>query len=146
MLSPTCFLKRSLWEEVVLAAFFGITSHVFYYKNGEHHMEAPMLFWLHVLAFMIIFYAKTAFEITQQNGLEAVLIFTTYLCALFTSIVVYRKIFHRLRQFPGPTMASITKLWHTANTLDCRNHILLDKLHKQYGEFVRTGEKSPATA
>ena len=139
MFSSKTFHGESLWVEVVIAAGLGVCAHIFFYKHGEHHMEAPVLFWVHVCAFAIMFYAKAALKVSQQTVGEALLLPAAYIIALFASIVVYRKIFHRLRKFPGPAMASVTKLWHTASTLDCQNHLLLDKLHKQYGDFVRTG-------
>ncbi|KAL9122404.1 MAG: hypothetical protein Q9187_001041 [Circinaria calcarea] len=71
--------------------------------------------------------------------METLSVFAAYALSLLTSIVIYRKGFHRLRKFPGPFMAGVTKLWHTANTLDSQNHILLDGLHEKYGDFVRTG-------
>ena len=62
-----------------------------------------------------------------------------YIASLTTSIVVYRKVFHRLRGFPGPWMAGVSKIWHVLHVLDSHNHIFLDKLHDEYGNFVRTG-------
>ena len=66
---------------------------------------------------------------------------STYLSSLFASIIVYRTIFHELRQFPGPPFAKVSKLWHVAHCLDSKNHLFLDKLHQQYGDFVRTGAR-----
>ncbi|KAL8651746.1 MAG: hypothetical protein Q9210_003077 [Variospora velana] len=54
-------------------------------------------------------------------------------------MTVYRKFFHRLRHFPGPWMAGITKFWHVYHCATSQNHLLLDRLHDEYGQFVRTG-------
>ena len=129
-------------KEIPVAILIGILSHIFFYKNGEHHMEGPLIFWLHTFALSMLLYGKTSFEGAEKGVRNALIIFGVYVFALFTSIVVYRKFFHRLRKFPGPAMASVTKLWHTMHTLDCQNHVLLDDLYKRYGDFVRTGKKT----
>ncbi|KAI1658885.1 cytochrome P450 monooxygenase-like protein [Daldinia decipiens] len=36
-------------------------------------------------------------------------------------------------------MAAVTKLWHVFHILDSKNHEFLQKLHMEYGQFVRTG-------
>ncbi|KAL8754101.1 MAG: hypothetical protein Q9184_005223 [Pyrenodesmia sp. 2 TL-2023] len=54
-------------------------------------------------------------------------------------MTVCRRFFHRLRHFPGPWTAGITKFWHVYHCATSQNHLLLDRLHGQYGQFVRTG-------
>ncbi|MCJ1268692.1 hypothetical protein MMC22_008580 [Lobaria immixta] len=61
-----------------------------------------------------------------------------YMSGLFCSITVYRLFFHRLRHFSGPQLAAVTKLWHVFQCRDSRNYLVLDSMHKQYGNFVRT--------
>ncbi len=56
---------------------------------------------------------------------------------LFASIVTYRLFLHRLRHFPRPTLAKACKLWHVTHCLDSKNHLLMDRLHQKYGDFVR---------
>ena len=129
-------------DEHVFAAVIGVLSHLCFYRHGEHHMQAPVLFWLHVGAFIGLFYSKFLYKDASQGSFDTISIFATYLCALSGSIVTYRKFFHRLRKFPGPAMASVSKLWHTVQCYNGQNHLLLDKLHKQYGDFVRTGESA----
>ncbi|PVI04480.1 cytochrome P450 [Periconia macrospinosa] len=63
--------------------------------------------------------------------------------SLFSSIGVYRVFFHKLRSFPGPYLARVSKLWHVWKCVKSRsrNHLILDDLYKQYGDFVRTGPR-----
>ena len=104
-------------------------------------MKAPLLVKFYASLFILLL----AYESVRQEecGIEA--IWTTVLTALayeatlFSSIVIYRRHFHSLRGFPGPWMAGITKFWHVYQCLDSKNHLLLDALHPQYGQFVRTG-------
>ena len=62
----------------------------------------------------------------------------TYLAFLFTSMSIYRVFFQRLCGFPGPILARASKSWHFAHCLDSKNHILLERLRQQIGDFVRT--------
>ena len=71
---------------------------------------------------------------------EALVINAAFILSLFTSITVYRTCFHRLRPFPGPFLARTSKLWHSWQVRYSTNHLLLEKLHKEYGTFVRTGK------
>lgn len=131
-----------------MAAASGVASHLCFFIHGEHHMKAPLLLRLYTLLFSVLLYAKIS--VTSQDSLlgakETFEIFAVYTLSLLTSIVIYRKRFHRLRHFPGPFMASATKLWQTTKTLDSQNHLLLDDLHKKYGDFIRTGKQRKPTS
>ncbi|TGJ87545.1 hypothetical protein E0Z10_g1202 [Xylaria hypoxylon] len=63
----------------------------------------------------------------------------SYCTGLFTSAIVYRQYFHRLRYFPGPWEAKITKLWHVWKCRGGQNHLFIDELHHKYGSIIRTG-------
>ncbi|KAL9133026.1 MAG: hypothetical protein Q9175_005796 [Cornicularia normoerica] len=104
-------------------------------------MKAPMIFRIYIALFMILLYVEIVVrdQAVSLGTIEAVEVSIAYVLSLLTSVTVYRKFFHRLRDFPGPFMASVTKLWQTMKTLDSQNHILLDDLYKRYGDFVRTG-------
>ena len=145
------FTSPSRWthvEEVFVAAASGVVSHLCFFIRGEHHMKTPLLFRLYTLLFSVLLYAKIGVtsQDSQQGARETFEIFAVYTLSLLTSIVIYRKCFHRLRPFPGPFLASTTKLWQTAKTLRSQNHLLLDDLHKKYGDFIRTGRQSKQTS
>ena len=131
-----------------MAAASGVASHLCFFIYGEHHMKAPILFRLYILLFLALLYVEIA--VKKQNAFsgtkEAFEVFAVYTLSLLTSIVVYRKCFHRLRHFPGPFMAGVSKLWQTSKTLDSQNHVLLDRLYDEYGDFVRTGKRFRITA
>jgi hypothetical protein len=132
----------SVEEEIFAASAVGVASHLLFFKNGEHHMEAPLLLWTHIIVFTFLLYANTAFGDVYHGTVNTIALFSAYLISLWSSIVIYRLFFHRLRKFPGPRMLSVSKLWHTAHCFHSQNHIFLDNLHKQYGDFVRTGMSS----
>lgn len=65
----------------------------------------------------------------------------SFLAGLGISTVVYRLLFHRLRHFPGPLGAKISRLytvWLTQRS-GLRYHLELERLHAEFGDFVRTG-------
>lgn len=124
------------------AAAAGIVSHWAYFIRGEHHVEAPLLLRLCILAPVLLsgglwYRGLGLFHAIIVTAKVATCYFTT----LWTSIILYRTIFHRLRNFPGPFMYKVSKLWHVYKLApNSDNYKQLDKLHKQYGDFVRTGE------
>lgn len=60
---------------------------------------------------------------------------------LASSITVYRLLFHRLRNFPGPWGAKLSRFYAVKlASKGLQYHLELRKLHDQYGDFVRTGE------
>ncbi|KAH9905674.1 cytochrome P450 [Xylariomycetidae sp. FL2044] len=121
----------------------GLGAHQLFYIRGERHTDAPTLFLCHTV-FLTVLLSPYIFpmplEISHAIGLLT-MAGLAYGCALLLSIVIYRFTFHRLSQmrFPGPWYARITKLWHVWVVRESKNHLVLDKLHKQYGDFVRTG-------
>jgi hypothetical protein len=125
------------------AAAAGMLSHWTYFIHGEHHRESPQLLIVSV-ALPILAYlglrSCTSLGAAQAAALTAELV-GSYSTALWSSILLYRVFFHRLTGFPGPFMARASKLWHVWKLAPkSDNFILLDKLHKQYGDYVRTGK------
>jgi len=129
----------------IWAAAFGLLTHWTYFIHGEHHMQAPMYACILIISTFIVcglqlpHHSYNVFEAIKA-GLR---IAFTYLSVLFTSIVVYRVFFHRLRHFPGPLGARISKVWHVWQVRGAQNHLVMDKIYHQYGTFVRTGQAHP---
>ncbi|KAJ6505129.1 hypothetical protein C8R45DRAFT_894506 [Mycena sanguinolenta] len=67
-------------------------------------------------------------------------IYVVFLGNLTLSIVVYRlSPFHPLAQYPGPTIAKVTKLWSFWKTAQGYKYLWHKELHDQYRPYVRTG-------
>jgi hypothetical protein len=125
----------------LIAAGLGIASHLAYFIRGEHHLHSvqlalllfifPLLLWTSIVNLVV--------DIGTQNSLRLSATLTaTYLLSLTASILIYRIFFHRLRHFPGPFGAKISKLSHVLRLLGkSDNYIQTDRLHKHYGEIVR---------
>ncbi|KAJ0426668.1 cytochrome P450 [Aspergillus carlsbadensis] len=61
---------------------------------------------------------------------------------LTASMLLYRCFFHRLRRFPGPFMAKVTRLSIAMRSMKrTQYHLDLEGMHRQYGDFVRTGPR-----
>ncbi len=127
--------------QYIAAGAAGLLIHRSIFIYGEWHLHATKLLGLHAIAYaglilLEALYRKlswlTALTVSSQ-------IFSIYALSLLASVSIYRVFFHRLRGFPGPVLASVSKLWHVAQCLDSKNHIILEKLHQEYGDFVRTG-------
>ncbi|KAJ8119834.1 hypothetical protein ONZ43_g3300 [Nemania bipapillata] len=114
-IDPTCLGATGL----------GIISHLAIFIHGEWHLRVPALFEIYSL--LVISILSTSYLVGS------------YATGLFSSIIIYRRYFHRLRHFPGPPLAAITKLWHVYKCMDSRNHLVLGELFKRYGPVIRTG-------
>ena len=127
--------------QLVAAGAAGVLIHHTLFIYGEWHLHSLILLELHLLAYVGLvlleaLYLKLSWVPALITSSQMIGIYTVCLLA---SISIYRVFFHRLRGFPGPFLASVSKLWHVAHCLESKNHILLEKLHQEYGDFVRTG-------
>ena len=124
-----------------LCALVGVASHLGYFIRGEHHMQARRLFGLAVVFTIAVPALQLqVFQLNLRHALRNVLLMeTSYLGGLFLGMTIYRQFFHPLRHFPGPRLMKLTKVEHMFRSRRLDNYRQLDKLHKEYGDFVRTG-------
>ncbi|OJD28825.1 cytochrome p450 [Diplodia corticola] len=67
---------------------------------------------------------------------------TSFTLSLTVSILIYRAFFHRLRRFPGPFAAKLTRLWSVYESSKAfKYHLKLEELHKKHGDVVRIGPR-----
>lgn len=131
------------------SAAAGVVVHNGLFIRGTWHLRAPSVVIAHIaLGFALWFFVPddSANKHSWEHLATCASMYGCYLAALFTSMTIYRLYFHRLRHFPGPRLAAISKLWHVAHCLGARNYLVLDELRKKYGPFVRTGEAPSARA
>lgn len=69
-----------------------------------------------------------------------------FVLSLTASTFIYRVFFHRLRKFPGPFAAKTTKLYSIYLSRNLQYHFEIEKLHKKYGDVVRTGPRELSVA
>jgi hypothetical protein len=124
------------------ATVAGLMSHWAYFIRGEHIVEAPMLALAYLVVASLIFVGEYVYggDGVVSSISRTSVICLSYLGPLWSSMLVYRVYFHRLKSFPGPSMAKLSKFWHAGQVApDAGNYRLLERLHSKYGDFVRTG-------
>lgn len=134
-------LDSNLVVGCVAMAAAGVASHLLYFIRGDHNTYAHR--WV-TRGFMGVgVLAGAVFHFTRHKAVPTVVmtsLFTSsYFTALFTSIGLYRVLFHPLRKFPGPSWAPLSNLCHAYVIRKSDNYFLMQKLHQQYGPIVRTG-------
>ncbi|KAI0093115.1 cytochrome P450 [Irpex rosettiformis] len=96
-----------------------------------------------LLNFLLLVGAPSALTLVVEEqatllGVLRVLLAYWALLVLFTT--AYRlSPFHPLAQFPGPTVAKVSKLYHVYMVLRGDPHIIIREWHDKYGDVVRIG-------
>ncbi|KAH7014463.1 cytochrome P450 [Microdochium trichocladiopsis] len=131
-----------LREIAVPGIILGLLSHWLVFIRGEHLKAAPQYFLVSLTTPCAIAITLVRFlRFSGRRALAATAVgWISYFTALYASMMVYRSMFHPLRHFPGPFWAKFSQFWgvlKTAPKTDNFRH--LDRLHAQYGEYVRVG-------
>ncbi len=143
-------LTTPISAQCALSAALGVFSHIFVFIRGEYHLRAPFIFRFYLCLALALYLSQTIVirssytsDDKRYAAANSVLLTVCYGGSLFTSITIYRVFLHRLSRFPGPPLASVSKLWHVWKVLDAKQYLFLDKLREQYGDYVRTGACPP---
>ncbi|KAJ0329441.1 hypothetical protein COL5a_003999 [Colletotrichum fioriniae] len=125
-----------------LAAGVGLLSHWGYFIRGHRSMEVFNILVVHGVALMLLF-LKSVTSLGFIKGVTAHLaISSSYFAGLFTSIGIYRLLFHPLRRFPGPVPAKLMKPYIMWLNRDWKLHEKYLEMHEKHGDFVRVGTDS----
>ena len=135
--------RMILQHQLCLAVLAGFISHIAFFIHGEHHLQAPNIFRTYIAMTVSLFLLERISVSTnfREAAIAVTLVLASYSTALFTSVTIYRTIFHKLNSFQGPFLAKVTKFWNVAKAMHSTNYRLMDDLHRQYGDFVRTGKR-----
>lgn len=128
-----------------LAFAFGVALHLLVFRSGEWNLYTP-----HLLIGSVMVNGAAIFALARLTPGTSLLAssravsaaFAAVLAGIYTSILVYRALFHRLNRFPGPLPARISNAYVTALKMK-KMHLYDDvrQLHKKYGDVVRIGKK-----
>lgn len=127
-----------------IVAAAGAATHLGYFNRGEHHLYGVK----YLQIFLATFATAVAFLMyvhgePMTQAFATVATFTGfYLGGLYTSLVLYRTIFHPLNKFAGPFGARISGLWLSVQLKDRTGHRKILRLHEEHGEFVRIGSSN----
>lgn len=130
--------------QLIAACTLGVSSHVFYFRKGEHHMSGPWIAILIPLVWTVTAALRLRDEPLNSALRASTLLVGTYAASLYSSMIIYRLFFHPLRHFPGPILARVSKFWHVFRLSALQNQLLLEDLHQQYGDIVRIGPNEVA--
>lgn len=137
-------LEADLLPTAVFAASLGVLLHLSI-RNIEvdNYMYHFLTFYgiaISALGYIYLFFT----DFTVVQGLTRVLLTTTsFNSGLIFSIAVYRLLFHRLRNFPGPFGAKLSRFYTVSKAAkNVQYYREVAKMHKTYGDFIRTGRNS----
>lgn len=127
--------------QCITSATLGLLSHIFIFIEGEYHLLAPLLFRLYISLAALLLLIQTVVHAynVRPAAIASACVVGSYATALFGSMAIYRVFLHRLRRFPGPPLAKLSKLWHVVMVMDAKQYLFLDGLRERYGDYVRTG-------
>lgn len=129
-------------SQATLGLALGVASHWTYFIHGEHHLQAPILFLLACLGPIgLVAWLSLGAQVSVTAAIAtSSWVFGSFFAGLFASIATYRLFFHQLCRFPGPRLASISKLYHAYRCGQTNNYQILADLHQTYGPVVRVGK------
>jgi len=131
-------------SRAVIASLFGASSHLLYFKRGEHHLYG--LFYVKV--FLVSLGLMTALSRHLADGIDqgwkqALLhsgaLHCFYLGGVYISLIAYRLFFHPLAKFPGPVdlkISAMSLVWRVRH-YDANTRV--QDLHSKYRLFFRIG-------
>ena len=130
------------WQACLALGALGVLSHLTFFIRADPNDASPTLALLFVtLPALVTLALNTLFHLSYYEAVTTAAAWClSYIGAVFISILIYRLYFHKLKNFPGPSGARISQFWHVAKIwkkVDQFRH--LDRLHQQYGEYVRAG-------
>jgi hypothetical protein len=131
---------------LMMGILLGLFIHLGVFSHGEWHRLAPGVFVLHTSITIVLLIVRfLALDDMKSKVVgAATVVFSGYVLGLIVSMITYRVSFHPLARhdFKGPRFARMTKLWHSWANRHGQNHLLLESLRRDYGDFVRTGQLS----
>ncbi|KAI9926158.1 hypothetical protein MW887_004621 [Aspergillus wentii] len=139
-------LQASPWMLAGYAAVFGLSLHVILFRPSLFIVEEYLYKLLGLYATAVIAAAFAFFTVTEFSMLQIVarvgLIALSFNTGFIFSLSLYRLFFHRLHRFPGPVASKLTRFydaWLAGKNV--QYNVEIDRLHSQYGDFIRTGPR-----
>ncbi|KAL3471262.1 cytochrome P450 [Aspergillus californicus] len=128
----------------LLAAIAGVSTYIFHFHKGEHHLF-PQRYFKGLLAIYTGLILALKYSDPTSSTSAAIrtttLLSTIYIGALTTSLLSYRYFLNPLNKFPGPPLAALTSFAHASRLLLSKDqHLQLYTHHKIHGsKIIRYG-------
>jgi hypothetical protein len=131
-------------QAAATAAVLGLVFHHTLLRTVEVELFMYTLVGIGFITLVILFAVHIFAGLTPLAALARVaLLSTSFNLAVFLSIGVYRLFFHRLRRFPGPPLAKLSRFYSAYKAAqDLQYYKLINRWNEEYGDFIRTGEYS----
>jgi len=131
-------LPNSILPALSVAA--GIVSHKLYWSRHEFDDSVPYILLGAILGHLALTTTFARQVTVWTASRDAALLEGIYATSVFASIAIYRLFFHPLKHYRGPFWARLTIWWKVKHIAQEGPHYaLVNKLHQQYGDIVRTG-------
>lgn len=131
------------WPAVAIASFLsGIAMHLAIrpFEIDTHTLEVVSIYIVTLIAGFLALLLHSGLDVAGSLT-TTFLVTSAFNTGLFTSLLVYRAFFHRLHRFPGPFLSKLTRFRALKVALQTKQtHLAIEKIHDQYGDFVRVGE------
>ncbi|KAM5360147.1 hypothetical protein ACJZ2D_013962 [Fusarium nematophilum] len=130
--------------KVALSAAFGlgVILHIRAFRLGEWDLYTTKLLVIFYIIYGLLTWAfvQHASYLTNEAFKSASALVFAAVAGTYSSIFVYRGLFHRLRRFPGPFAAKFSNFYMTFLSIK-KFHLYeeVQELHEKYGDIVRVG-------
>ncbi|KAK3898351.1 cytochrome P450 monooxygenase [Staphylotrichum tortipilum] len=130
----------------LLGVASGVAAHLGVFRRGEWDVSSPSIFVFYSTVFAAAILSSYA-GIANVAPSEVAQTAACHVGGLYGSMLVYRAFFHRLSNYPGPFLARLTNFYITARSMK-KLHLFeeVQKLHAQYGDYVRLGPREISIA
>lgn len=127
-----------------IAALAGVVAHQAFFKLVEVDTHPLLIANAFLAAPYAVKYVLNGY-VQQCPGLTIGTSFLLVGCSilsLWITMLIYRAFFHPLQKFPGPFTAKLSKFWALSQTAKSglKWYQVDEALHKQFGDYVRTGK------
>lgn len=122
----------------------GFLTHLLYFHHGEHHLYPYRIIQSHLLGAVALVLIREQY-LSESLGFAAVSTLhwlALYLLGLYASTCIYRLFLNPLNAVRGPYLCRLTRFYYSYLNRAFDGHHELQRLHRKYGPFVRTGPNS----
>ncbi|KAI2629259.1 putative benzoate 4-monooxygenase cytochrome P450 [Hypomontagnella submonticulosa] len=137
------FAEGHASQVVLPGVFLGVLFHLIIAQMGEveNFMYRLLAGFFLTLCSLASTYFFLGFSIIDTLARLFVLA-SSFNAGLFSSMVIYRLFFHRLRRFPGPLDTKISRVFSAIKAAkEVKYYKEVAKMHDEYGDFIRTGPR-----